>query len=419
MIRFGSHSQPVPLALQWLQSLLSCSVFLASSFVLLSACDFGESERTEFTSPQLPSLTVADEVRGAFLGVWGEPRSDGKVWFVGGERDESGQDHSLIAVYEPERGIRLERDQSGGILWWIWGNGEDGGLWAAGEEGTILRRDEGEVSWAKELIDLNDELLEKLVIWGLWGTMRADGQTEAWAVGGSVRRGGPKGVLLKRGLDGVWRRISADLLPAESSDDPVAGLNLYKIWGDGDHAWIVGEGSLTLSASIIKEANGSLSLSDWSQVELEDERPELLFTVTGQGGVNRLKSEGAEIDLLWMVGGYAKGRAWGWDQGRWSELSLPPISPLNGVASSSDLVLAVGAQGGLLAWHPELIAPQKAQIHQQWVRGAESMTLHSAWASPKGEFWIVGGDLTTLRSGVIITPSDWSQDIDPIKREEW
>ena len=409
--------------------LVVISLVCGTAFILFS-CDSSETTSVVLEPPKVPLLSLNHETRGAFLGVWGEPKEEGGVWFVGGERSSDGESHSLIATYDAQGQIRLEDERAGGILWWVWGSGEKGVLWAAGEEGTILRRprpvgeNNSRAYWEQERIDLSEEVLEKLVIWGIWGMPNAGEGDELWAVGGSVRRGGPKGVLLKRDFDGVWRRVKVDLLPQESADDPLVGLNLYKIWGDGRQVWIVGEGSLTLTATLKAEAEGSWGLSEWSKLELGGDRPELIFTVSGHSRYTQdssIEENSIEEKLLgpWAVGGYSTGRAWQWSTEGWAELVLPSVASLNGVASSDDLVLAVGARGGLLAWSPHFTPTESKQIHHQWIRGAESMTLHSTWVSPKGDFWIVGGDLTTLQSGVIITPNDWSQDYSPIMFEEW
>ena len=49
-----------------------------------------------------------------------------------------------------------------------------------------------------------DELKEKLIIWGLWEVV-LQGDTQVWGCSGSVRRGGPKGVLLKRTSAGTGK----------------------------------------------------------------------------------------------------------------------------------------------------------------------------------------------------------------------
>ena len=159
------------------------------------------------------------------MGLWSHQQPRDSVWFVGGEVLSNGDHHSLIAKYTPSSEddsqqpgtLKLVEDSIGGILWWVWGSGQPDEIWAAGEQGRILKMvTEGDqVRWEEELIDISEDLKEKLVIWGLWGSKTANGNTQVWGVGGSVRRGGPKGVLLKRNSAGTWERVIHDLLPVE------------------------------------------------------------------------------------------------------------------------------------------------------------------------------------------------------------
>lgn len=402
--------------------------FVGLAFVFhlnLLGCD--STEIGSASAPQVPQLRVDQVHRGAFLGVWGtEEQGTEKIWFVGGEVKSATETHSLIASYssvlnqEEDRGVlKLEHEQLGGVLWWVWGS-RSGQIWAAGEQGTLLtaQQSQGASSWSQESLILEDDLKEKLVIWGIWGTEAslANGEefTQVWAVGGSVRRGGPKGVLLKRNRQGEWLRIQNDLLPVESATDPLQGGNLYKIWGNKTELWIVGEGSLTLKANLQVNESG-VNLVDWETISLDSERPELLFTVTGLSNEERSEDNQAP----WLVGGYAQGRAWHWQDRQWTELQLPQVPSLNGVALGQDFVLASGHQGLLMAWPHDISEGQDSRIHQQWVQGAESMTLHSIWHSTQGEFWIVGGDLTTMQSGVIITPLTWQGLTSNLEIQAW
>ena len=386
--------------------------YIVCFWTLLSACESASTD--ELVAPEVPQLSVDQPVRGTFLGVWGSDTPNGQVWFVGGEVLNQTESHRLIAKYVPNLEtddptstgtLKLVEESDGGVLWWIWGSGLSGEVWASGEQGTILKLvEEGEEShWIEESVLIDDELKDKLIIWGLWGHVDTQGQSQVWGVGGSVRRGGPKGVLLKRNTEGKWERMTHALLPIESADDPIQGRNLYKIWGNQEQVWMVGEGSITLNAKLSQTSQG-LSLTDWQNINMDGDRPELLFTVVGDQG---------QKQHPWLVGGLAEGKAWRWspntqNQGIWSPVSLPPTPALNGISVSDDLVIAVGSQGVLLAWEPDIALDQPQRVHHQWIKGAESMTLHSTWASPAGDFWIVGGDLTTFQSGVIIPPQAWS-----------
>ena len=423
--------------LSHLQSTSAFSSNLGYLFTIGMVCSFlcsligcDSADPSLLSAPEVPQLSVDQVHRGAFLGVWGSDNVQGteKIWFVGGEVLNANESHSLIATYHPNtkpidslnQGVlKLEHEQVGGVLWWVWGS-QSGQIWAAGEQGTLLKSEQSQETstWSQETLLLEDSLKEKLVIWGIWGTERTlpSGElfTQVWAVGGSVRRGGPKGVLLKRNRQGEWIRIQNEILPLESEDDPLKGGNLYKLWGNQTELWLVGEGSLTLKANLQVNENG-IDLVDWQNVSIDSERPELLFTVTGP--LNKDRSEYEKS--AWLVGGYAKGKAWYWQDQAWTELALPQVPSLNGVALGQELILASGHQGLLMAWPHDIGPEQSSRIHQQWVRGAESMTLHSIWPSSKGDFWIVGGDLTTMQSGVIITPQAWQDHTSTLQIQAW
>ena len=188
---------------------LNVSVALLSMLALpaIVGCDSPDSAST--SKPEIPQLSVNQVYRGAFLGVWGSEtaQESEKVWFVGGEVLNANESHSMIASYtkeldqtnSPDSGtLQLEYEGEGGVLWWVWGSSM-GQVWAAGEQGTLLSSQYSQVPniWSQETIIIEDDLKDKLVIWGIWGTEVSlkdiDSFTQVWAVGGSVRRGGPKG----------------------------------------------------------------------------------------------------------------------------------------------------------------------------------------------------------------------------------
>ena len=68
--------------------------------------------------------------------------------------------------------------------------------WACGAQGRIFHFNGKE--WTLEQVELPEDLLDKSILWGIWGNDEG-----VWAVGGSDRRGGPKGLLLERGSDHI------------------------------------------------------------------------------------------------------------------------------------------------------------------------------------------------------------------------
>ena len=362
-------------------------------------------------SAPLPPLSFAEPVvvSGALLGVWGEP-DGGRVWMVGGRVEEDGSGQRHVALFEPgeegEQGrLRLHWSGEGLPLWWIWGDGS-GGLWAGGEQGAILRREEED--WVEERVDLDDEQRDKAIIWGLWG----DGSGEVWAVGGSYRRGGPRGLLLRRELDpsepsgAVWRRVEDPLLPVETPDDPTAGLNLFKIWGSrpspGSSVWIVGEGGETLYAPSLGSA----------LERVESPSRELMFTVHGDSALGELLA----------VGGYAQPALWRWanypQNPRWEPIELGRgVTPLNGVSVSAPWAHLVGAMGTVTRLWLGIDEVYSSSSLTESIEGAEAYTLHAVWSpsaqqrgvdpyglapAPTPPMIVVGGDLESRREGVIL-----------------
>ena len=395
-------------------------IFLCASLCVLTSplgCD--SSEAPSLQTIPAPQLSVTARVSGALLGVWGEPEGE-RVWMVGGRVEESGEATRHIALYErPAEGgegaqgsLRLHWSAPGAPLWWVWGDAR-GGVWAGGEEGAIFRlnHDEGgEGSWVQEPLEVSEtlsaEAIEKAIIWGIWGDTNTG---ELWAVGGSYRRGGPRGLLLKRSLNAegepLWRRVSDPLLPTELPDDPTAGLNLFKLWGEGAEGptWAVGEGGLALYWPQGLNGPGQ---------RLEAPAPDLMFTV-----------HGASAGPVVAVGGYAQASAWLWEResgerGSWAPLSLPRATPpLNGVSVGGAWAHLCGGRGSVtrLWLGGEGVWAEPAVTTS--VEGATSLTLHALWsplsAGDEPELFVVGGDLERRREGVIVTNLSTLTDVEP------
>lgn len=366
--------------------------------IYLSACPDEGVQGDPFPNLNLLSPIT---VNGVLLGVWGE--GDGaRVWMVGGRVEEDGTSRRHIVLYERDAAdgqgrIKLHWSAEGAPLWWIWGDSQ-GGIWAGGEEGVIVRLEGNE--WVEEAVELDDEKREKAIIWGIWGDQSQEGKV--WAVGGSYRRGGPRGLLLQREIDPthpagvVWRRWTDPQLPTERPDDPIAGLNLFKIWGEreGGAVWIVGEGGEALYWP--DGIGGEVQ-------RLDPPSSDLMFTVHGsQEGEERL-----------AVGGYGQASAWRWRAGTWQSMALERgVTPLNGVSVQGSWAYLVGAMGVVTrCW---LGDPTRYLNTQEMLRvsGAEIYTLHAVWSpesfesekeqAPPFPIFIVGGDLESRREGVIL-----------------
>lgn len=319
------------------------------SLVALLACDDGGTDPIVDAGPDaMPQIQVAlaleaDQAQVA-LGVWGSGPDN--VWFVGG-------DAASRAVWHHDGQLNVVDVPAGPMLWWVFGD-EAGTLWVCGEEGQLLSR-ATDGAWTTH----DTGLEEKAVLWGVWG--RSD---DLWAVGGSVRRGGPKSIVLR--YDGAaWRRVEDPLFPAE--------LNFYKVWGTGpEDLFIVGEGGVVMHWD-----GASFTRSDTAVKDL-------LFTVHGREGGPVL-----------AVGGLAEGRVLRFDGRDWVEDGPAGISGLNGVFVHADGTATATGNRGLLL---------RRDTGGAWTRLVTEgsplgrRTVHAVWGPDR---WLAGGDLQGLRDGVI------------------
>ena len=292
------------------------------------------------------------DLEGAVLSLWVE--ADGDAWFSGGTTGPEGG----FILHLTDDLIRREITPPGPLLWWVTGIDSDH-LWAVGEGGRIISRRDG--SWRDESPDLSD----KAILYGAWAATEDD----VWAVGGSIRRDGPKGLVLRSTGDGMWRRIESPLFPTE--------LNLYKVWGDGpNNVFLVGEGGVVIRWDGREFSRYDTGFSD------------LLFTVHGQ-------SNGPVI----TVGGLSTAATFSLKDEGWSP-EFPEGAPgLNGVFVRNDgMAIASGNRGAILV--------RGTDEHWHSVRGRHAAeiggrTLHAVWSTMAT--WAVGGDLSSMTDGIILT----------------
>lgn len=281
------------------------------------------------------------------LGVW----SDGaEYWIAGGARGDSGG-----VVLRGRDVLRYEPIPSGPALWWIWGHGDQ--RWAVGEAGRVLRFDGR--TWGVEPTQLPDSA----VLWGVWGS----GPDDLWAVGGSPRPGGPKGIVLRSSGDGAWRQLDDAVLP---------DTNLYKAWGSGPN-----------DVHLVGEAGVALRWDGATLRRVPTATDDLIFTVHGRAG-----------GLVLAVGGTMNGVVLRWTGTEWIDDGAPAGQPpFNGVYVRPDGTAIVSGQRGRViergvdgGWTPVDVPP-----------GAAGDTLHAVWA--EGATWLVGGDFFGDAGGWILT----------------
>jgi hypothetical protein len=316
---------------------------------VVSACggngagDAADARPVDARTPAAPWQVVT--LPAPVLSAWG-PSNDA-VFFAGG-----GPAGGFLAALRGDR-ISPEAVPPGGPLWWVFGV-DDRTIRAVGEGGRIVARTAA--GWVDEPTGLSDRAQ-------LWGGHSSSATTH-WAVGGSVRLGGEKGLVLTMSGDGAWHRVTDPAFPTET--------NLYKIWGPSpDELYIVGEAGVAL------RWDGRT----WSRLGTPD--PDLLFTVHGRPGGPVL-----------AVGGITRARVLRLEGDRFVDDGVPSGPPLNGVFVREDgTALVSGANGAL--WERGVDGTYRA------LRDAalQPFTLHAVFVA--GDAWAVGGDLSSGRAGVV------------------
>ncbi len=315
----------------------------------LLACD---DDPTPSADAGLALEAVAEDLEPIVLGVWGSDAED--LWFVGGGPGGRWMGHLEGDVVEP---VAVPE---GATLWWVWGASK-ARVWACGDEGGLITREGGE--WRAEASGLG----EKAVLYGLWGSS----ETDLWAVGGSYRRGGPTGLVMRSSGDGTWTRVEDPAFPER---------NFYKVWGRGpDDVLIVGD------------QGTSVHWDGTSFTRVDAPEANLLFTLHGAG------------DTILAVGGIAKGLAYRFEGGAWIPEELPDVGGLNGVFVQPEGRAIAAGLGGVVVERVD--GEWRERPHDVRVgRG----TLHAVWGTPpmaslagRARLWFVGGDFLGQKDGLI------------------
>ena len=322
--------------------------------VILIACSAPSTSVPGPVQSLEKTLAVTLEVPDyAFLSLWD---SSSSLYVVGGNLSSDG---GRVGRLDDDGYVELE-PPAGPLLWWVHGVDEQN-IWMVGDRGRILKKHGDQ--WRDESIDD-----EKLVLWGAWAVSAND----VWAVGGSVRRGGPKGVILRSNGDGQWRRITAPALPTD--------LNLYKVWAENERSvFFVGEGGVTLHYDGDRFTRIDVGVRD------------LLFTLDGYAVEQ-------EPHVL-AVGGANEGLVFRREpDGAWTPEAIPSGPGLNGVAViDSQLAVAVGHRGQVLVrtdtdtWH---------RLRNPTIDRIGVRTLHAV--RKYGRLYAVGGDLSVMEKGIIV-----------------
>ncbi len=289
------------------------------------------------------------------LSIWGSSSSD--VWIVGSD-DGAGP---VVLHWDGAAWSRVETGTTGD-LWWVWGDGA-GTVFFAGAGGRVVVHDVAGGTF--EEMAVADPAV---TLFGLWGTSSDD----VWTVGGDIT-GNVDGTI--QHWDGAtWTEVAT----APSVDDTQKRM-AFKVWGrSADEVYVVGTNALVMEGNV----------SGFTTVD-----PSPLYISTP------ITTVAGDADNVYAVGGYgnaAVARKIG--SGAWEDDSPPPtaIAPFfNGVSVRDGVVVACGGQGSI--WSRE---------DTEWLGGGEPLTtrdFHGCWIDPDGAVWAVGGDLSGLTAGVVVT----------------
>jgi hypothetical protein len=318
----------------------------------------GDSGATETTTPPAGSdftlLGDADSLpAAALLSIWGSSSSD--VWIVGAD-DGTGP------VVLHSDGTAWSRVDTGttGDLWWVWGDGE-GMVFFSGANGRVVTHDTAAGTFEEtEVAD------PRITLFGLWGTSA----TDLWTVGGDVN-GVLDGVMIHH--DGTdWTEMGT----APPNDGSTRAS--FKVWGrSSDDVWVVGTQAL---------------ITHWDGTAFTQVLPEPVYISTP---LTTIHGDG---DQVVVVGGFGAAAVVRDDGTGWADDSPPPadVAPaFNGVYVRGGSVMAAGVRGAI--W---------SRDDAGWTSTGDAITTddyHGTWIDPEGHFWAVGGNLTTLSSGVVAT----------------
>jgi len=239
-------------------------------------------------------------------------------------------------------------DPTGGHLWWVYGPGKES-VWAVGEMGRAFRYDRGKDRWTKV------ETGTDATLYGVWGAS----EDELWAVGGYVFPRTGKPVIVRLTPEG-------GSVVGELPEGVIESGTFFKVWGSAkDDVWVVGERGMLL------HWDGS----EWSRVDLGG-MPRLV-TIHGQG----------RGDVV-IVGGTNQAIIYEGKDGVFTDRSPGPYPLLSGVhVGEGGEAVAVGMLGQVMA---------RSGRDAEWkvVSGVPVMKdWHAVWRDPRGDLWIVGGNL--------------------------
>lgn len=317
---------------------------LLLSFTFLVACPGPEAP---------PWQLVTDELPSALMSIDGSSSSD--VWAVGADHGAG----PLVLHYDGDAWTSLDAGVRQVDFWWVESLGANE-AYMGGGRGAIVHYDGGTFTRMATPGYANE------VVFGIW----ARSETDAWAVGAIAGRSG-----FVWHYDGTaWARLTLPRDIPLDAEGEVPGL--FKVWGDADEVWVVGN-----AGAILHSTDGTT------------------FTVVPSGTTDRLFTVDGDASLMVAVGGGAAGRLLERGAGGTFTDRTPTLAPLmQGVACRNGAAWASGFGGAM--WERQ---------NGTWTEVDHGLpldvaSLHAVWIDPDGGIWAVGGGVLSpaLDGGAII-----------------
>lgn len=306
------------------------------------------------TPAEAPWQIVTEGQSSALLSISGSSASD--VFAVGADHGSG----PLVLHYDGTSWTSLDAGVRSVDLWWVHSLGPNQAL-MGGARGAILRYDAGTFTRMATPGYANQ------TVFGIW----ARSSTEAWAVGAVSGRSG----FIWRWDGTAWTELS---LPRDLQLDAQGEVpGLFKVWGDDDEVWVVGN-----AGAILHSTDGTT------------------FEVVPSGTTDRLFTVAGNGDLLCAVGGASTGRL----------LELTgPTAPVNDRTPALSGLLQGIAVRGTSAWASGAAGTVFERQNGAWTEIDHGLpidvaSLHAIWIDPDGGIWAVGGGVLSaaLDNGTII-----------------
>ncbi|HWL94604.1 MAG TPA: hypothetical protein VNT79_13860, partial [Phycisphaerae bacterium] len=300
----------------------------------------GNDNNAGSPNPAVWSAAFLTEGAGALSSVWGSGPED--VFIVGGKPEQGEVYH-----FDGNNWRRMNLPPVS-MLVWVFGFGPND-VFAVGFEGGVIRYDG--IQW--QMLDTGTS--ESL--WGVWGKSPDD----LWIVGGD------SAPLILHFDGSAFTRVEA---PANDRD----AESLFKVWGIGRKAFVVGDNGLILE----------LIDGDWEQVPGGADADDDFVSLWGTGESH-----------IFAVGGRTSARVARYDGTAWTTHKPDATPGLNGAFLDGSIAIC-GGVGGFVG---------SVDLSTGEVTAEESgatLDIHAVWGDGAGRHYAVGGRFSGNLEGIAL-----------------